>query len=105
MSINDYIREVRICYDRFEAICEAATSYLIKTIVEDYNDFEFLYFKVLCDDRKVLLCIEIAIDKKKKINPDLHGYMFTVRSMHEVENLYIKKGRKLTVEEILKIEY
>lgn len=105
MSINEYIREVRICYERFGAICEATTSYLIKNMIEDYNDFEFLYFKVLCDDRKVLLCIEIAKDKKQKINPDLHGYIFTTRSMHEIERLYIKKNRKITIEEILKIDY
>lgn len=105
MSINDYIREVRICYERFGAICEATTLYLIKNIVEDYDDFEFHYFKILCDDRRVLLCIEIAKDKKQKINPDLHGYIFTTRSMHEIERLYIKKNRKLTIEEILKIDY
>ena len=105
MDISDLIKEVSICYDRFGAICEETTSYLIKNIIEDYNDFEFLYFKVLCDDRRVLLCIEIAEDKKKKINPDLHGYMFTVCSMHEIERLYMKKNRKLTIEEILKTEY
>lgn len=105
MSINDYIREVRISYDRFEATCEATTLYLIKNIVEDYDDFDFIYFKVLCNETKVLLCIEIAVDKKKKINPDLHGYMLNVCSMHEIEKLYMKKKRKLTIEEILKINY
>lgn len=101
-KIDSLFKKVKLSYFKHYSECEELTDYIIKNIVDDFDDFKFYVFLIFYSGADgISLSIDIKEDIKQKIEKNLFIFGAVVCSVQKIISLYKVRERKLTIKEIL----
>lgn len=101
-KIDSLFKKVKLSYFKHYSECGELTDYIIKNIVDDFDDFKFYVFLIFYSGADgVSLSIDIEEDVKQKIEKNLFIFGAVVCNVEKIISLYKERKRKLTIKEIL----
>lgn len=101
-KIDSLFKKVKLSYFKHYSECGELTDYIIKNIIDDFDDFKFYVFLIFYSGADgISLSIDIEEDIKQNNKKNLFTFGAVVCNVEKIISLYKERKRKLTIKEIL----